>query len=75
MQIQTNETVKELKSRQNFENRVKELQKQLDTRAKEFENISIQYNNVKEQVKLLESTTNEQKVKKNLTKVEKLYLQ
>lgn len=63
-QSQTSETVKELKLRQNYENRVKELQKQIDAKEKEMESILFQYSNAKEQIKLFESTINEQKVSK-----------
>lgn len=60
--MQINDTAKEFKLRQDFENRVKELQKQLDAKEKEIETISFQFNNAKEQMKLLECTVNEQKV-------------
>ena len=54
--------MKELKLRQNTENRVKELQKQIEIKEKETENLEFQCQNAREQIKLLESTVNEQKV-------------
>lgn len=52
-----------MKVRQGLENRVKELQKQMEGKEKETENLEFQYQNAREQVKLLENTANEQKVK------------
>lgn len=62
-QVRTAEALKELKIRQNTENRVKEQQKQIEVKEKENENIEFQFHNAKEQIKLLENTVNEQKVR------------
>lgn len=51
-----------MKMRQFVENRVKEQQKQTEAKEKDIENLEIQFQNAKEQVRVLESTTNEQKV-------------
>lgn len=71
IKMQINDTAKEFKLRQDFENRVKELQKQLDVKEKEIETISFQFNNAKEQMKLFESTINEQKV--SITAIKDLF--
>jgi len=41
---------------------MRELHKQIEQKEKEMEDYSFQYNNSKEQLKLYESTINEQKV-------------
>lgn len=51
-----------MKLRQSLENRVRDFQKQMEIRESELETLTIQFNNAREQLKVFESTVNEQKV-------------
>lgn len=73
MQLQKSDTIKELKLRQNYENRLKDSQKQIENREKEIETLRFQYNNIKDQLALLERTVNEQKVRNILFKLYQLF--